>query len=96
MKGGTTFHFTDASPAEALAAAREAAGGLDVRIGGGPATVRQFLAAGLIDHLHIALVPILLGRGEPLWDGLEGVEDSFAIESVSSPSGVTHITFTRR
>src|SRR6201994_3919428 len=48
MKGGTTFHFIDASPAQALAAARDAAGGLDVRIGGGPATVRQFLAAGLI------------------------------------------------
>ena len=96
MKGGTTFHFIDASPAEALAAAKEAAGGLDVRIGGGPATVRQFLAAGLIDHMHIALVPILLGRGESLWDGLEGLEERFAIESVSSPSGVTHLTFTRR
>jgi len=96
MKGGTTFHFIDASPAEALAAAKEAAGGLDVRIGGGPATVRQFLAAGLIDHMHIALVPVLLGRGESLWDGLEGLEERFAIESVSSPSGVTHVTFTRR
>ena len=96
MKGGTTFHFIDASPAEALAAAQKAAGGLDVRIGGGPATVRQFLAAGLIDHMHIALVPILLGRGESLWDGLEGLEEGFAIESVSSPSGVTHVTFTRR
>ena len=96
MQGGTTFHFIDASPAQALAAAKEAAGGLDVRIGGGPATVRQFLAAGLIDHMHVALVPILLGRGESLWDGLEGLEEQFAIESVSSPSGVTHVTFTRR
>ena len=96
MKGGTTFHFIDASPAQALVAAKEAAGGLDVRIGGGPATVRQFLAAGLIDHMHIALVPILLGRGESLWDGLEGLEERFAIESVSSPGGVTHVTFTRR
>jgi len=69
---------------------------LDVRIGGGPATVRQFLAADLIDHMHIALVPILLGRGESLWDGLEGLEERFAIESVSSPSGVTHVTSTRR
>src|SRR5580704_13186746 len=95
-EGGTTFHFIDASPAQALAAAREAAGGLDVRIGGGPAVIRQFLAADLIDHMHIALVPVLLGRGEPLWDGLADLEERFAIESVSSPSGVTHITFTRR
>src|ERR1700749_2284186 len=95
MKGGTTFHFIAASPAQARAAAKQAAGGLDVRIGGGPGTVRQFLAADLIDHMHIALVPILLGRGESLWDGLEGLEDRFAIESVSSPSGITHITFTR-
>jgi len=96
MKGGTTFHFIDAGPAQALAAARKAAGALDVRIGGGPGTVRQFLAAGLIDHLHVAIVPIILGRGESLWDGLEGLEERFAIESVSSPSGVTHVTFTRR
>ncbi len=96
MKGGTTFHFIDASPAEALAAAREAAGGLDVRIGGGPATIRQFLAADLIDHMHIVLVPIVLGRGERLWDGSEGLEERFDIEAVSSPSGVTHLTFTRR
>ena len=90
------FYFIDASPAQALAAAREAAGGLDVRIGGGPATIGQFLAADLIDHMHIALVPILLGRGESLWDGLEGLEERFAIESVSSPGGVTRVTFTRR
>jgi dihydrofolate reductase len=95
MRGGTTFHFVDASPADALAMAREAANGLDVRIGGGPATVRQFLAADLIDHMHIALVPIVLGRGERLWDGLEGLEERFTIESVTSPSGVTHLTFTR-
>src|SRR5271165_318671 len=84
MKGGTTFHFIDASPAQALASAREAAGGLDVRIGGGPATIRQFLAADLIDHMHIVLVPIVLGRGERLWDGLEGLEARFAIESVTT------------
>lgn len=96
MEGGTTFHFIDASPAEALAAARDAASGLDVRIGGGPSTIRQFLAADLIDHMHLALVPIVLGRGERLWDGLEGVEARFEIESVTTPSGVTHLTFTRR
>ena len=96
MKGGTTFHFIEASPAEAVEAAKAAADGLDVRIGGGAATVRQFLAADLVDHMHVAVVPILLGRGEPIWEGLEGVEDRFAIESASSPSGVTHLTFTRR
>jgi len=96
LDGGTTFHFMDASPAEALAAAREAAGALDVRIGGGPSTIREFLAADLIDHMHIALVPIVLGRGEPLWTGLEGLEQRFRMESVSSPSGVTHLTFMRR
>jgi dihydrofolate reductase len=96
MDGGTTFHFIDASPAEALDAARQAAGDLDVRIGGGPATIREFLAADLIDHLHIVVAPIVLGRGEPLWDGLEGLEGRFQTEAVSSPSGVTHLTFTRR
>lgn len=96
MAGGTTFHFLDAGPVEALQAAREAAGGLDVRIGGGPSTVRQFLAADLIDYLHVVIVPIVLGRGVRLWDGLEDLEARFTIEAVSSPSGVTHLTFTRR
>lgn len=96
MDGGTTFHFIDASPAEALTIAQEAAGGLDVRIGGGPSTVREFLKANLIDYLHIVIVPIVLGRGERLWEGLENLDQRFAIESVSAPSGVTHLTFTRR
>jgi dihydrofolate reductase len=96
LDGGNTFHFVDASPAEALARARDAAGGLDVRIGGGPSTVRQFLAADLIDHLHVVLVPIVLGRGVRLWDGLESLENRFTVESVTTPSGVTHLTFTRR
>ena len=96
MEGGNSFHFIDATPAEALARAREAAGDRDVRIGGGPSTVRQFLAADLVDHMHVALVPILLGRGERLWDDFEGLEKRFAIESVTAPSGVTHLTFTRR
>jgi dihydrofolate reductase len=96
MEGGTVFHFIDGSPAEALKLARSAAGGLDVRIGGGPTTVRDFLAADLIDHLHITVVPIILGRGERLWDGLEGIEKRFTnIESVTTPSGVTHITMAR-
>ncbi|MGZ4466798.1 MAG: dihydrofolate reductase family protein [Nocardioides sp.] len=96
MEGGTTFHFVDASPADALALARELAGGLDVRLGGGPSTVRQFLAADLVDHLHLAVVPVVLGRGERLWDGLEDLEQRFDVEAVSAPSGVTHLTFTRR
>ena len=95
MAGGTTFHFLDASPAEALSAARDAAGGQDVRIGGGPTVIRDFLAAGLIDRLHVTVVPILLGRGVRLWDGLEGLERDFDIEAVSSPSGVTHLSFAR-
>jgi dihydrofolate reductase len=89
-------HFVDASPQEALDLAREAAGDLDVRIGGGPTVVRDFLAADLIDALHVVLVPILLGRGVRLWDGLEGIEERYNSEAVSSPSGVTHLTFTRR
>lgn len=96
MKGGTTFQFINSSPAEALEVARPVAGGLDVRIGGGPSTIRQFLAADLIDHMHIVIVPIVLGRGERLWDGLEELEQRFNVEVVSSPSGVTHVTFTRR
>lgn len=96
MEGGTTFHFLDASPADALAAARELAPGLDVRIGGGVATLREFLAADLVDWLHLVIVPIVLGRGERLWDGLEDVTERFAIETVASPTGVTHLTLSRR
>jgi dihydrofolate reductase len=96
MKGGTTFHFIDAAPIEALRIAQEAAGALDVRIGGGPSTVRQFLAADLIDHMHIMIAPIVLGRGERLWDGLDGLEERFDVEAVSTPSGVIHVTFSRR
>lgn len=96
MAGGTTFHFLDASPVEALDAARAAANGADIGIGGGPTTVREFLQAGLIDVLHLVVVPILLGRGVRIWDGLEGLERDYDLEVVSSPSGVTHLTFTRR
>jgi dihydrofolate reductase len=95
MAGGTTFHFLDATPQEALRQAREAANGLDVRIGGGVEVVRQFLEADLVDHLHVVVVPILLGRGERLWQGQEGLEQRFDVESFSSPSGVTHLVFSR-
>jgi dihydrofolate reductase len=96
LEGGTVFHFLDAAPAEALRVASDAAGGLDVRIGGGATVIREFLAEGLIDHLHVVVSPIVLGRGERLWDGLESLEEQFEIESVSTPSQVTHLTFSRR
>ena len=96
MEGGTTYHFLDASPAEALEEARKAADGNDVRIGGGVSVIRDFLAAGLVDHMNLIVVPILLGRGERIWDGQEGLENDYEVESVSTPSGVTHLTFTRK
>ena len=95
MEGGTTFHFVDAAPADALKMTQQPAAGLDVRIGGGPTMVREFLAAGLVDDLHIVQVPILLGRGVRLWDGLEGLDQQYEVEAVSTPSGVLHLTFTR-
>jgi dihydrofolate reductase len=95
MEGGTTFHFIEASPAETLETALKAAAGRDVRIGGGVTVLRDFVAAGLVDHLHVVVVPIVLGRGVRLWEGLEALEGSYRIEAISSPSGVTHVTFTR-
>ncbi|WP_348637814.1 dihydrofolate reductase family protein [Actinomadura madurae] len=96
MEGGTTFHFLDASPAEALKVAQEAADGKDVRLGGGPSVVRDFLTEGLVDHMHVVQVPMLLGRGVRLWDGLESLEEAYDIEAASTPSGVTHLTFTAK
>jgi dihydrofolate reductase len=92
----TTFHFVDASPAEALALAKEAAEGKDVRIGGGVATVREFLDADLVDTMHVAVAPIEIGRGERLWTSPDALLDRFHLESVPSPSGVTHLLFWRR
>lgn len=87
---GTSFRFVDGSPQEVLALAREAAGGGDVRIGGGPSTVRQFLQADLIDFMHLVLVPITLGQGVSLWEGVGEAADRFHVESVASASGLTH------
>ena len=95
MKGGTTFHFLSATPEEALERAVSVAEGGDVRIGGGATTVREFLRAGLVDDLHVAITPIILGSGIRLWDDLRGIENGAAVSSVSAPSGVTHITFSR-
>jgi dihydrofolate reductase len=95
MAGGTTFHFLAATPRETLDLALEAAGGKDVRIGGGPTVVREFLKAGLVDRLHVAIVPILLGRGIRLWDDLRGFEDGYGVTSEVAPSGITHLTLSR-
>lgn len=92
---GTEFRFLDASPAEALALATDAAGGADVRIGGGVDTVRAFLAARLIDRLHVGITPILLGRGQNLWADLRGLEQDYAVTSEVAESGVVHVTFAR-
>lgn len=92
----TTFHFLDASPHEALERAKAAADGKDVRIGGGAATVRQFLDADLIDTLHVAVAPIRIGAGERLWHDPSDLDDRFEHETMPSPSGVTHHLFWRR
>jgi dihydrofolate reductase len=96
MKGGTDFHFTDEPIETVLARAYEAADGKDVRIGGGPATIQQYLRAGLVDELHLAIVPLLAGRGERLLDNLgDGVAGYEVVELVSSPA-VTHARLVRR
>ena len=95
MSGGTTFHFVDATPQEVLALASAAAGGPDVRVGGGVSTVRAFLKAGLVDQLHVAIRPILLGRGVNLWHELRGFEDGYQVRTETAESGTVHITFTR-
>jgi dihydrofolate reductase len=92
----TTFHFLDAEPAEALRVAKEAAEGKDVRLGGGVATVREFLEADLVDTLHVAVAPVDLGRGERLWASPDELTDRYHHDVVPSPSGVTHHLFWRR
>ena len=94
--GDTTFHFIDASPAEALAEARAAADGKDVRIGGGVSTVREFLDADLIDTMHVAVSPITFGKGLRLWNSPQDLEDRFFIDTLPSLSGVTHHLLWRR
>lgn len=92
---GTVFHFLTASPEEALARASQAAGDADVRIGGGIDVVRQFLQAGLVDRLHLAVAPIVLGRGKRIWDDLRGLENGYQVTSEVAESGTTHVTFRR-
>ncbi|MDQ1424551.1 MAG: hypothetical protein QOD72_2049 [Acidimicrobiaceae bacterium] len=95
MQGGTTFHFVTDGIDAALEQAFAAADGNDVRLGGGPATIQQYLRAGLIDEMHVAYVPVLLGRGERLFDNLDGGPVGYdCVELVSSPS-VVHARFVR-
>jgi dihydrofolate reductase len=95
MEGGTTFHFVDDGIEVALERAIDAAGGDDVRIGGGASTIQQYLRAGLIDDMHLVIVPILLGSGERLFDNLDGASEGYeCVELVSSPS-VTHARLAR-
>ncbi|MEY2935736.1 MAG: hypothetical protein RL033_6485 [Pseudomonadota bacterium] len=95
MEGGTTFYFITDGIHAALQRAKEAAQGKDVRIGGGAATVRQYLGAGLIDELHLAISPALLGRGEPLWSGIDLPSLGYrCAEHVSSERAV-HVVLTK-
>ena len=95
MPGGTTFHFRSTAIEDVLAEATEAAGGLDVRVGGGVGTARDFLRAGLVDHLHLMIAPILLGRGTRLWDDLRGLDLTHKVTTEVAESGTIHVTFTR-
>ena len=95
MEGGTTFHFRNAAITDVLAEASEAAGGKDVRVGGGIGTARDFLLAGLVDHLHLMIAPIILGRGTRLWDGLGGLEATHTVTTEVAESGTIHVNFTR-
>jgi len=95
MAGGTTFHFVTDGIHAALQRAREAAGGLDVRLGGGVATIRQYLSAGLIDELHLAISPVILGSGEPLFAGIDLLKLGLrCTEHVSTPNA-THVILTK-
>ena len=96
MKGGTTFHFVTDGIHDALDRAREAAGGKDVRIGGGASTVRAYLQERLIDELHLAMSPVFLGRGEPLWRGLDMRELGYEVAETIRGERATHVIVRRR
>lgn len=86
----TTFHFIDATPQQAVERAIAAANGLDVRLGGGPSTIRSFLDADAVDDMHVVVAPITLGAGVRLWDTPDEFDDRFHHQTSASPSGVTH------
>lgn len=94
MEGGTTFHFVNEAPDAVLKRAFEAAGGKDVRLGGGTSVVRQFLLAGLVDELHLAVAPVLLGAGERLYDEL-GTLPGYELARVEAGEGATHVHFAK-
>jgi dihydrofolate reductase len=96
MEGGTTFHFVTAGIHEALERARDAADGKDVRIGGGPNTIQQYLRAGLVDELHIAISPVLLGQGERLFEGVDLRALAYECVQCVSSEKATHVVLRRQ
>ena len=96
MEGGTSFHFVTDGIRSALEQAKAAAQGRDVRIGGGAATIRQYLAAGLIDELHLALSPTLLGAGEPLLAGIDLPALGYACTEHAASPHAMHVVLTKR
>ena len=95
MKGGTTFYFVTDGIQSALEQAKKAAGARDIRIGGGPATVRQYLKERLIDELHLAVRPILMGRGEKLFDGLDLRDLGYSVEGFVPGERAVHMLIRR-
>jgi dihydrofolate reductase len=95
MDGGTTFHFVTDGIEAALAQARAAAGDLDVKVGGGASTVRQYLLAGAIDEMHLAVSPIVLGRGEPLFAGIDLPGLGYRVTEAVPAELATHLILTR-
>ena len=95
MRGGTEFHFVTDGIQPALERAKKAASNLDVRIGGGVCTVRQFLQAGLIDEMHLALRPVLMGTGEHLWHGLDLHTLGYQCTRTVAGERATHLFFQR-
>jgi dihydrofolate reductase len=96
MEGGTTFHFVTDGIQSALAQARDAAGGKDIRVGGGVSTVRQYLSAGLLDELHLAMAPVFLGAGENLFAGIDLPALGYACTDRVSTPAATHLTVTKQ
>ncbi|MDP1826285.1 MAG: dihydrofolate reductase family protein [Archangium sp.] len=95
MEGGTTFHFVTDGIHAALERAKDAAKGKDVRLGGGAATIRQYLSARLIDELHLAISPVLLGRGEHLLSGIDAVSLGYKCTEHVASGQATHVVLTR-